>query len=229
MSKYAVVIYFILIGSFVRGQVLCDMYPYRNVTYINTGLNNAFANTTIGIARSEYLKCINKKIIGILDISLPVTDLFFTRRSIRKGLQLDLINKNDFKLPFLIASSSIFRRDDYLKIHDVTLETAFSPGIYKKHFFLALDLRYEIIFFRYYVYSKLYQSEKNSLPKNHWEEPNNSIAKIGLICGLDLKNYFLQFRCGYEKYPSVVHQLIPAYMVISGGLKFGSKRPLRML
>src|ERR1041385_9232218 len=221
MSRYAAVIYFILIGSFIRGQVLCDMYPYRNVTYINSGLNNGFANTTIGIARTEYIKCIDKKIIGILDISLPVTDMFFTRRLIRKGLQLELINKNNFKLPFLIASSSIFRRDEYLKIHDVTLETALSPGIYRKNFFFALDLRYEIIFLRHFAYSQLYLSESNSTAKKHWEEPYNNIAKIGLIVGLDQKKYFLQFRCGYEKYPSVVQQLIPAYLVISGGLKFG--------
>lgn len=222
--KIRIIILLCLVFSFRNeAQVLSTFTPYRNVTYVSAGVNNSFANTTIGIARVDYVKLVRKQVIGLLDISLPITNKYFTRRSVRKGFQFDIINKDNFRVPLLIASSSIFRESKFYKVHDVTLEVAFSPSFSKGKYYFALDLRYEFILFRHYKYSQLYLNEINPTAKSHWEQPNNSIGKAGIVCGVDLKKWFFQFKCGYEKYPSAIHQLIPAYVVLGGGFKFGSK------
>lgn len=218
-----ILLFFLLIGFAIKCQVLSNFGSYRNVSYIHTGMDNGFANTTLGIARIDKFRFSKRKIIGLLDISLPISNRFFTRRSVRKGFQIDLMNNNYFRLPLCVASSSIFRKNRYFRVHDLTLELALSPGIYKQKYYIALDVRYEIILFRHYHYSQTYLSEINPSAKNHWEQPNKGIGKYGIVCGVDFKRYYLQFKCGYEKYPSTIDQLFPAYGVVGAGFKFGTK------
>src|ERR1700738_4728547 len=82
----------------VKAQVLFNMADYRNFAYTTAGYNGYFANVTIGIARRDYSRLFKREIIGILDVSLPLSNHFFTRHSVKKGFQVFIYdNKGIYK------------------------------------------------------------------------------------------------------------------------------------
>lgn len=214
---------FILIIAKAKGQILFNMGNYRNLAYTSAGYNGAFENTTIGIARRDYVRIIKHEVVGFLDVSLPITNRFFTRRSIRKGFQFDIYKKNDFRVPFIFASSSIFRENRYYKFHDVTAEFSFVPGFYSNKYSLALDIRYELIVFRRKAYRSDYLNEIDPGAKSHWEKPYYSIGKFGIMAGLNLKHCVIYIKSGYERNPVLTHNYIPGYLLFGLGYKFGTK------
>jgi hypothetical protein len=165
-------------------------------------------------------------VIGVLDGSLPLSQDFFTKHSIRKAFQTDLYKKNDFKIPFMFASSSIIRENRFYKFHDVTAEFSLYPGFYHKKYTLAFDLRYELIVFRHIKYRTDYLTEKDPTVKSHWESPLFSIAKVGFIAGLNFNHFVLYLKSGYERNPFVAinfNNFLPGYALLGFGYKFGKK------
>ena len=212
-----------LITLSTRAQVLFNMGEYRNIAYCSVGQNSSFENATIGIARRDYIKLIKKEVIGILDFSVPLTNHYFTRHSLRKGFQFDVYHQANFRLPFMFASSSIVRENHLYKFHDVTTEFSLIPGIYTDKYTLALDIRYELIVFRFKKYKSDYHREIDNNVNNHWEEPMYSIAKVGLMAGLNYKRFVIYLKAGYERNPVLVNKYLPLYALIGGGFKFGTK------
>lgn len=216
-----------------NAQVLFNMGGYRNLAYVSSGFNANFENVTFGIARRDYVKLIKREVIGLLDASLPLSHNFFTRHAIRKGFQIDVYKKNNFKIPFMFASTSIVREDRYIKYHDVTAEFSITPGIYTQKYSLALDVRYELIAFRFKKYRSDYfvNDGKHSInpnEKKHWERPFYSIAKVGIMAGINLKHFVAYIKTGYERLPldaKKFNDVLPGYAVIGVGYKFGT-RPL---
>jgi hypothetical protein len=225
-----------LISLTLKSQVLFNMGEYRNLAYTSAGFNNSFENVTIGIARRDYIKKIKREVIGVLDVSLPLSPNFFTRRSVRKGFQVDLWKKNDYKIPFMFASSSVAREDRYYKYHDATAEFSIAPGIFRKRYTLALDLRCEMIAIRYRHCINDSLSDADPRAQKHWTFPWYAIGKAGIVGGLNLDRFVMYIKMGYErkpinslnlnipKYiPADVLNLVPAYLVIGFGYKFGTK------
>ncbi len=214
-----------------NAQVLFNMGNYRNLAYTSTGFNENFENITIGIARRDYVKLIKREVIGLLDASLPLSHHFFTRHAVRKGFQIDVYKKNDFKIPFMFASTSIVREDRYIKYHDITAEFSITPGIYTQKYSLALDIRYELIAFRLKKYHSNYfvddgKHNINPNEKRHWECPLYSIAKVGIMAGINLKQFVAYIKTGYERLPldaKKFNDVLPGYAVIGVGYKFGKK------
>lgn len=210
----------------VRSQMLFDMGANRNLAYTSFGYNSAFENFTIGISRRDYFKRIKKEIIGFLDTSLPLSSQFFTRRSVRKGFQIDLYSKDSFRIPFIFASSSIVREDHFFKFHDFTAEFSILPGYYSKKYTFALDLRYELIVYRYKKYTSNYRREIDPQAKSHWEKPFYSIAKVGVVAGMSVNNWVFYLKTGYERNPITTNHYFPGYGLLGFGYKFGT-RPLK--
>ena len=227
MSKKIIPAIIILISLFyaknIQAQILYDMGNFRNVAYTAFGYTGAFENNTIGVARRDYVKLLKKEVIGILDLSLPLTRQFFTRHALRKGFQLDLYQKNNMKIPFMFASTSIVRENKYVKYHDITAELGVAPGFYAPKYSLALDLRYEIILFRLTKYTPLYLQDINPEAKRHWEEPYYSIAKLGVMGAINLNRFVISIRTGYERNPTHNKKQVPLYINLGFGIKFGSK------
>ena len=221
-----ITLYFVLLGLNSSAQILFDIGDYRNLSYISTGYNSAFENITIGIARRDYVKLIKREVIGVLDISLPITNHFFTRHAIRKGFQMNLCNKGNFKIPFIFASSSIVRENHFYKFHDITAEFTIAPGIYTKKYSLGFDIRYELIIFRLTKYTNAYLQEINPDARRHWENPYYSIAKVGVMAGINLKHFVLYIKSGYERNPIITKNYFPGYILFGFGYKFGTK-PLK--
>lgn len=235
---FSIFVILILLIHNIKGQVLFDMGNLRNFAYTSYGYKDGFENATIGIARRDSVKLIKQVVIGILDVSLPLplTDKFFTKHSIRKGFQINLYKhkKNDFRIPFMFASTSIVRENKDLKYHDVTAEFSLVPGFYHKKYTIALDLRYELIAFRHKKYFQEYYNDSyaedvnhpfNVNAKNHWETPLFSIAKVGFMAGLNLKHCVLYLKSGYERNPFVnlhLNNFLPGYVVLGFGYKFGT-------
>lgn len=69
----------------LRSQVLFDIKDYRNLAYLSVGYNGAFPGVLIGIGKRDYVRLIKREVIGILDLSLHVSEHFFTRHVLRKG------------------------------------------------------------------------------------------------------------------------------------------------
>lgn len=210
----------------IKAQVLFNMGNYRNLAYTSYGYNGAFANTTIGIARRDSVKLLKRVVIGILDASLPVTQHFFTRHSLRKAFQIELYKKNDFITQFMFASSSIIRENRYFKFDDITAEFSLIPGLFRKKYSLALDFRYELIVFRHIKYRADYLREKDPTVKSHWESPFFSIAKVGFIAGLNLNHFVIYVKSGYERNPFVslnFNNFLPGYILAGFGFKFGTR------
>lgn len=211
------------LGFDCKAQLLFNIGDYRNLAYASTGYNGAFENYTIGIARRDYIKFIKREVVGVLDLSLPITNNFFTRHGVRKGFQIELFMKENLKIPFMFASSSIVRENRFFKYHDITAEFTLAPGIYTLRYSLALDLRYELIAFRYKKYRADYLNEIDPGAKNHWEEPYYSIAKVGIMAGVNLKRFVIYIRTGYERNPISTRNYVPGYALIGFGYKFGTK------
>ncbi len=215
--------YIILMTSTSKSQVLFKMGNYRNLAYSSFGYNGSFENATFGIARRDYIRVIKKEIIGILDVSIPITNQFFTKHVLKKGLQIDLYESNRFKIPFTLASSSIVRYNSLVKYHDVTSEFTINPGIYTERFTLALDLKYELILFRHIKYSQQYRQDVNSKAVNHWTNPLFDVFKFGVVGGFNFKRWVIYMKTGYERNPFSFKKYIPGYIVLGFGFKFGIK------
>ncbi|HWY13037.1 MAG TPA: hypothetical protein VN026_17000 [Bacteroidia bacterium] len=213
----------VLVAITSKSQVLFKMGDYRNLTYSSVGYNGSFGNVTFGIARRDYIRLIKKEIIGVLDISIPITHQSFTRRVIKKGLQIDLYKNKTFKIPFTFASSSIVRQNNFFKYHDITSEFTINPGIYNEKFTLAFDLKYELILFRYIKYSQQYRQGIDSKAVNHWTQPLFDVFKLGVIGGLNFKRWVVYMKTGYERNPFSFKKYIPGYIVFGFGFKFGTK------
>lgn len=222
--KHLKSIFFLVSLSFqLKAQLLFNMGNYRNIAYTSLGYSTFFGNATIGIARREYFRLIKRELIGILDVSLPLSDIYFTKQVIRKAFQLNLYENNRFKIPFCFASSSILRKDSFFKYHDITAEFIFNPGIYSEKYTIALDVRYELIVFRHIKYSQLYRQEINSKAMNNWVNPIFSVYKLGIIGGLNFKKWVFYLKAGYERNPITFNKNFPAYFVFGLGFKFGTK------
>ncbi len=232
ISKIGLFFILTLFSVSVKSQVLFDMGKNRNLAYISSGFKDGYANATIGIARRDSIKFLKRELIGLLDVSLPLIQrAFVTKHSIRKGFQIDLYKKVEFRIPFMFASSSIIREDRYFKLHDVTAEFSLVPGFYRKKYTIALDLRYELIVFRlvkytpeYYVDDHNHNFDPNS--KRHWEKPLFSIAKVGFVAGLNLKHCVFYLKSGYERNPFIdfnFKSFLPGYAVLGFGYKFGTR------
>lgn len=206
-----------------KSQVLFKMGDYRNLAYSSTGYNGSFGNVTFGIARRDYIRLIRKEVIGILDVSVPISDDFFTRHVIKKGLQVDLYKSKRFKIPFTLASSSIIRQNNFFKYHDITSEFTINPGIYDEKFILTLDLKYELILFRHIKYSQEYRQEVDSKAANHWTQPLFDVFKFGVVGGFNFKSWVVYMKTGYERNPFSFNKYIPGYILIGAGFKFGTK------
>lgn len=221
--KTAFFIFTVMYTCHGKAQVLFNMGDYRNMLYVSSGYNGSFTNITTGVGRRDYVKLLKREVIGVLDASFHVSDLFFTRHSIRKGLQLDLYHKDDFRLPFMFASTSIVRHDKYVKFHDITAEFSIEPGLYRDKYTIALDCRYEVIVFRFMKYSNLYRQDIDRNVHTHWEHPFFSIGKVGLFAGINLKRFTFYTRFGYERNPFVGSHYLPGYVLFGLGYKCGTK------
>lgn len=206
-----------------KSQVLFKMGDYRNLSYSSVGYNGSFENLTVGIARRDYIRLIKKEVIGILDVSLPITNQFFTKHVIKKGLQIELYKNEKFRVPFTLASSSIVRENTFFKYHDITSEITINPGMYAGRYTLALDLKYELILFRHVKYSQQYRQEVNSKAVNHWTSPLFDVFKFGVVGGLNFKRWVAYIKAGYERNPFSLKKNIPGYIVLGFGFKFGVK------
>lgn len=225
-SRKIVISLFVFLSFLVitsKAQILFNMDNYRNLAYTSIGYTGAFDNTTIGIARRDSIKLIKREVIGILDVSLPVTDRFFTNHTVRKGFQLNVYKKDFFRVPFMFASSSIIRENHLYKYDDITAEFGFVPGIYQVKYTIALDFKYELIAFRHEKFKPNYLRQLNPQAKNHWEEPMVNIGKIGIVAGLNLKRFVIYFKTGYEGNPIPKSNLLPLYALGGFGYKFGTK------
>ena len=221
--KTSFLFFVLLFSSHGKAQVLFNIGEYRNMIYVSSGYNGSFTNITTGVGRRDYIKLIKREVVGVLDGSFHVSDLFFTRYSIRKGIQFDLYQKDWFRLPFMFASTSIVRHDKYLKLHDITAELSIAPGIYKKNYTLALDCRYEFIAFRFEKYTRLYHQQINNDVHTHWEYPHYSIGKIGVFAGINLKQFTFYTKFGYERNPFSGTNYLPGYVLLGVGYKCGTK------
>ena len=225
-KKYLFIV-LILVSFTCKAQLLFNMNDYRNLVYSSGGYSGGFSNITVGIARREYIRRIKKEVIGIVDISLPVSNQFFTKYFIKKGFQFDLYKNKDLRLPFTFASSSIERQNEFFKYHDITAEFTINPGIYKEKYTLALDCRYELIVFRHIKYSQQYKNDIDSKASNHWTRPLYDILKVGIIGGLNIKKLVVYIKTGYERNPSVTNY-IPGYIIVGIAFKCGTK-PMKMI
>lgn len=206
-----------------KAQLLFDMGSYRNLLYTSGGYNGAFSNITIGAARRDFFRLAKKEVIGILDISIPLSNRFFTKQVIKKGFQFDVCKYGYFRLPLTFASSSIIRHDSWVHYHDITAELTLNPGIYTARYTLALDCRSELIVFRRIKYSPLYKHDVNSKAVNHWSEPGFDIFKFGIIGGLNFRRLAVYVKTGYERNPMPLKNYIPGYIVAGLGFKCGTK------
>ena len=223
-AQYIYLHFFVLLLLFTsKSQVLFKMGDYRNLTYSSAGYNGSFGNVTFGIARRDYIRVIKKEVIGILDVSIHITNQFFTRHVVKKGLQINLYKNKTFKIPFTFASSSIVRQNSLFKYHDVTSEFTLNPGIYNEKFTLAFDLKYELILFRYIKYSQQYRQNIDSNAVNHWTQPLFDVFKFGVVGGLNFKRWVVYMKTGYERNPFSFKKYIPGYIVLGFGFKFGTK------
>jgi hypothetical protein len=226
----------LVLSAMLKAQILFDMGQYRNLGYTSYGFNNDFENVTIGVARRDYIHKIKREIVGLLDVSLPLSDHFLTRHAVRKGFQIEAWKKNEYKIQFMFASSSVVREIPFYKWHDVTAEFSLVPGIYRPKYTIALDLRCEIIALRYR--KCLSDSVKDADPtaKKRWDEPFYPVGKAGIMFGLNFKRMVFYVKTGYERKPTPSNPLIisktlpayflniiPAYFVFGFGYKFGTK------
>ncbi len=221
--KYFILLFVLLISLRSKSQVLTDMGSYRNIFQSSISYTGSFSNTTFGIARREYFKLIHREIIGILDVSFPVNNHFFTKHILKKGFQVDLVQKGNFRLPFTFASASIARKNDLFKFLDFTAEFNLNPGYYHKRFYVALDLKYEMIAFRYTKYSQEYRDKVDNKAHNHCNRPSYDAFKIGFISGINFNKWTIYIKTGYEKNPFTINNYIPGYLTFGGGYKFGQK------
>lgn len=230
LNKKTITIIFIALMLFslnIKAQVLFNMGDYRNLAYTDAGYSNGYPNITLSIARRDYFRLMKREIVGVLDVSLPLTtDRFLTKRSVRKGFQFDIYKKNDFRIPCMLASSSIFRENQYYKLHDVSAELGITPGIYRQKYTLALDFKYELIIFRFRKYTNYYLTQINPDAKSHWEHPFFNIAKVGFVAGLNFKRTIIYLKSGYERNPTANRNNLPVYALVGFGYKFGT-RPIR--
>lgn len=213
----------VLVSSVSEAQLLFKMDEYRNFVYSSVGYNGSFSNATFGIARREYFRLIKKEVIGIIDISVPISNQFFTKHVLRKAFQLDLYENKNFHIPFIFASSSISRQNQFYKLSDITAEFTINPGIYKEKYTLALDLRYEVVVFRHIKYSEQYKHDVDSKAVNHWTNPLFDIFKFGVVGGLNYKRVAIYMKTGYEENPFSFKKYFPGYIVLGIGYKCGTK------
>ena len=207
----------------LRSQVLFDIKDYRNLAYLSVGYNGAFPGVLIGIGKRDYVRLIKREVIGIFDLSLHVSEHFFTRHVLRKGFQMDLYSKNKYRIPFMFATSSISRGDFVKKITDITAEFTVNPGLYLDKYTLALDCKYELIAFRYTRYAPNFLNPDGTKPKNHYSTPPYDAFKIGIVTGLNFKRLTVSLKTGYEKNPFTIKNYLPGYIVMGIGFKFGTK------
>ncbi len=199
------------------------MGNHRNFTFGTVGYNGAFPNVLIGIARRDYIRVIKKEVIGILDLSLPISEHFFTRHVLRKGFQLDLYKHKSYKIPFMFATSSISRRDPNKHFTDITAEFTINPGIYHGKYTIAFDWKYELIAFRYSKFAPNYVNSDGVKPKNKFSHPPYDDFKIGVIGGYNIKNMTFYLKTGYERNPFRLKSYLPGYILVGFGYKFGEK------
>ena len=216
-------VFFLLLSLTSSAQLLFNMGSYRNLVYTSVGYNGFFGNSTVGVARREYFKLIKKEVIGIFDVSLPISDKFFTKHVIKKGFQFTIFENKKIKIPFTFASSSIARRNSFLRYNDITAEFTINPGIYSAKYSFALDCKYELIVFRHIMYSQRYKKEIDAAVQNKWTNPLFNIFKIGIVGGLNLKRWVIYIKTGYERNPFSNKKNIPGYIVLGLGLKLGTK------
>src|SRR4051812_22111901 len=99
-------VFFIMFNR-IRGQLLTDVGEYHNQVFVGSGYTESFANTTYGINHQRYFSKIKRDITGILDFTSPLSYVSFTRFIFRKGIQVDMYKKHNFRLPIALVTSSV--------------------------------------------------------------------------------------------------------------------------
>ena len=109
MNFNKIILFFLLCVSqkVIKAQLLNELGEHHNQFFVGTGYTESFANVTYGINHVRYFKILKRDVVGILDFRSPISNQYFTRFIFRKGFQLDVYKRRDFKIPIALITSSV--------------------------------------------------------------------------------------------------------------------------
>lgn len=214
LNKISIVRYqlcFLLIYSgIIKGQLYTNLGEQHNQIFMGAGYSDSFSNIHYGINHVHYLKIIKRDLIGILDFSTPLSHKYFTRFIFRKGFQLDLYKKKDFKLPISIITSSVKKHLYLFSFHDIVTDFSLMPGKYTGKYSIAAEVSIKYIWFR-----------KAHLTPEYYQQSyiNSNIGRhkvnvsAGLILAYNIKRFSFIYRIGFQEISDWEFTKNPIYAV----------------
>lgn len=186
----------LLSGSFkASAQLLTNLGKYHNQVFVNTGYYLSFANYSVGWLHKGYVKFLRKELVGILDFSIPYSDKSNTKFVFRKGFQMNVWGKNDFRIPIALISSSDKVVTNLLRVHNFVTDLFFNPGIYRAKYTIALDIDYKVIWVS--AHHKVGSTEQQD--NNNWLSHVRTKFAAGIAMGLNSHRFTYMFRGGYQE------------------------------
>ena len=205
----------------LKAQLLTELGEHHNQFFIGSGYTESFGNLTYGINHKRYFKRLKKQIVGILDFTSPLSEHYFTRFIFRKGFQLDLYEKNNFKLPMAIVTSSVKKKLYFFGFHDIFTDLYLLPGIYRQKFTVAADLSCKFI-----LLHKVHHDHPNSDPNQKVHRENIS---AGIILARNFNRFSFIFRGGFQQISDWEFTKAPFYAIGCVAYKLNFKKPKHLV
>jgi hypothetical protein len=169
---------------------------HHNQFFIGAGYSESFNNISYGFNHVRYFKRIKRDVVGILDFSSPLSHRYYTRFIFRKGFQVDLYRKNNFKLPISVITSSVKTHLSLFSFHDIITNITFLPGFYRKEYTFAAEASLKVEWFHRKKLSPEYfkQTDINPDLKHHYLN-----VSIGGVFAYNVKRFSFIGRAGFQQ------------------------------
>lgn len=208
----------------MSAQLFTRNSEYHNQIFVGPAYTQSFANITYGINHWRYFKIIKREVVGILDFSSPISPQYYTRFVFRKGFQLDVYKKKDFRLPIAFVGSSVHKNLHLISLHDIITDLYFLPGLYRKKYTIAGELNLKVLWLQNaHIDPEYYRQAEGTNPPP--DPKNNRLhLSVGFALSYNLKRFSLLFRGGYQQVTDVEFTKAPFYAIGSLCFHFNFKK-----
>ena len=201
-------------------QLLTNLGEYRNQFFINSGYYLSFPNYSIGWIHNERIKFLKRDVAGILDVSFPLSQTFYTKFVFRKGFQTNIWADSIYRIPIAVIGSSDKIVSNLFRIHNFVTDFFLNPGIYKRRYTIALDIDYKVIWFSHL---KETGTPVPGAPPTQLDKIRTKFAG-GMAFGLNSKRFTYLLRGGYQQTADREKNAHPYYIILQVGYNCNLKK-----
>ena len=189
----------------MKAQLLNQLGEHHNQLFVGSGYTQSFANITYGINHVRYFKFLKRDVVGILDFTSPISNQYFTRFIFRKGFQLDVYKRRDFKIPIALVTSSVRKQFHLFSFHNIITDLYILPGVYRPKYTIAAELSVQFLILHR-------ESHQLSLADSSMKLHRINVS-VGIILVRNVKRFSFIFRGGFQQISDLEFTQAPFYAI----------------